>query len=380
MWSDGDDYPEMIIDWYKQSGYDFVALSDHNILSVGEKWIDVDKSRGGRTAYNKYLDKYGTEWINQKNEEGTLKVRLKTLAEFRSLFEEPAKFLLIQSEEITDEFEEKPVHLNATNIQKLIPPQGGNNIREVLQNNVDAVLKQRKETGLPILPHVNHPNFGWALTAEDLIALKGEKFFEIYNGHPSVRNDGDSLHPNTDKMWDIILTKRLLTTEEIMYGVAVDDAHNYHDMNVGKSNPGRGWIMVNSSELKPESLIEAMEDGKFYASTGVTLEEINRGEKGIFIKIKSEDGVTYTTQFFGTLKDYESSSMPVQDQDGIYVTQKYSSDVGRLLKEVSGHKPEYNFNGNEIYVRAKVISSKNKQNPFKRGEKETAWIQPVVVK
>jgi len=32
-WSDGDDFPEMIMDWYKNHGYHFVSLSDHNILA-----------------------------------------------------------------------------------------------------------------------------------------------------------------------------------------------------------------------------------------------------------------------------------------------------------------------------------------------------------
>lgn len=33
LWSDGDDYPEMILDWYKAHGYHFAALSDHNTLN-----------------------------------------------------------------------------------------------------------------------------------------------------------------------------------------------------------------------------------------------------------------------------------------------------------------------------------------------------------
>ena len=37
-WSDGDEFPEVIMDWYKSNGYQFVALSDHNILAEGEKW------------------------------------------------------------------------------------------------------------------------------------------------------------------------------------------------------------------------------------------------------------------------------------------------------------------------------------------------------
>ena len=34
-WSDGDEFPEMITDWYKSAGYHFMALSDHNILAEG---------------------------------------------------------------------------------------------------------------------------------------------------------------------------------------------------------------------------------------------------------------------------------------------------------------------------------------------------------
>ena len=44
LWSDGNDFPEMIVGWYKDQGYDFVALSDHNILAVEEKWCE---GRGG---------------------------------------------------------------------------------------------------------------------------------------------------------------------------------------------------------------------------------------------------------------------------------------------------------------------------------------------
>ena len=46
LWSDGDEYPEVVVDWYKSSGYDFVALSDHNTLAVGDRWIDAAGSAG----------------------------------------------------------------------------------------------------------------------------------------------------------------------------------------------------------------------------------------------------------------------------------------------------------------------------------------------
>ena len=45
LWSDGNDYPEMIADWYRRHGYHFLALSDHNILSQGQQWISVARGQ-----------------------------------------------------------------------------------------------------------------------------------------------------------------------------------------------------------------------------------------------------------------------------------------------------------------------------------------------
>ncbi len=50
-----------------------------------------------------------------------------------------------------------------------------------------------------------------------------------------------------------------------------------------------------------------------------------------------------------------------------------------MLKEVAGLKADYNFKGDELYVRAVITSSKKKENPYRKGEFETAWTQPVVV-
>ncbi|MFT7032046.1 MAG: hypothetical protein ACJA2S_000542, partial [Cyclobacteriaceae bacterium] len=181
-WSDGDEFPEMIMDWYKTKGYDFTVLSDHNRLAEGDYWIEIRKGEIYQKAFQKYLAKYDSNWVKYKIDSGNINVKLKTFEEYKPLFEEPGKFLIIQSEEITDRFENKHVHMNATNIQKLIKPQGGSSIVEVMQNNIDAVKKQRDETGVPMIIHLNHPNFHYSVTLEDMIQIKGERFFEVFNG------------------------------------------------------------------------------------------------------------------------------------------------------------------------------------------------------
>ena len=98
-------------------------------------------------------------------------MRLKTLEELREQFQETEQFILIQAEEITDVFEKYPVHVNATNLETVILPRGGTSSYDVMQRNINAVRTQRDETGRPMVAHVNHPNFGWGIVAEDLIRL-----------------------------------------------------------------------------------------------------------------------------------------------------------------------------------------------------------------
>ena len=50
------------------------------------------------------------------------------------------------------------------------------------------------------------------------------------------------------------------------------------------------------------------------------------------------------------------------------------------MAETKENPATYKFAGDEIYVRARVISSRDKVDPFVVGDKEMAWVQPVVLK
>ena len=381
LWSDGDDYPEMVVEWYKTNGYHFLALSDHNILLEGEKWIASTNNRGGQKAFDKYLQRFGERWVEQATMQGTQMVRLRPLNEFRPSFEQPGRFLLMPSEEISDESRKVPIHVNATNLRDFIPPRGGSNILEVIQRNVDAVIEQRERTRRPMLPHVNHPNYCWAITAEDLMRVRGDHFFEVYNGHPEIHNEGDACHSGTERVWDILLTFRLAELRlGAMYALAVDDSHNYHALVPTNSNPGRGWIMVRAAKLTPEALIAALEAGDFYASSGVRLKDLRRERDRLSLEVGGEEGISYISQFIGTRKGFNSSSEPgeLPPKTSRPTTRRYSSEIGTVLAEVKGSSAAYRVNGNELYVRAKVISSKLKDNAVVAGEREAAWIQPLI--
>lgn len=379
LWSDGDDYPEMAVDWYKQHGYQFLALSDHNTLQAGERWL-VLTNKAAANALPAYIKRFGKKWVEQRKEGTNQLVLLKPLNEFRVLFETPDKFLLIPSEEVSDRHLSAPVHINAQNIREPIKPRGGNSVLEVMQNNVNAILDQRARTGQPMMPHLNHPNWQWGVTAEEIMQVKGERFFEVYNGHRGTRHEGDETHASLDRIWDIILTRRLTELNmEPMYATATDDAHQYQSMD-RISNPGRGWVVVRAPRLTAENIVNAMEAGDFYSSTGVRLKEMRRDKSRYSIEIEPDKGVTYRTQFIGTRKGFDPKNEPVRAANGtpLRVTHRYSKDIGEVLAEVSGVSPSYELKGDEIYVRAKIVSSKPKENPYAKGEFEVAWTQPLI--
>lgn len=355
-WSDGDEFPEMVLRWYQTHGYQFIGLSDHNTISQDEKWKLITKSRMYEEGFRQYLKTFGKKWVVYKTDTGRIQVKLKTYDEYRKKLERD-DFLIVHSEEITNMVNGKiPVHINVTNVQELIEPPHAPTVAETMQQSVDAVLRQRERTGVPMFPHINHPNFFWAVSLSDMISLKGERFFEVFNGHHLVRNYGDSTHISTEVMWDKINIAYLNRQQPLMFGLATDDSHNYHQFGSAFANAGRGWVVVRAAKLDAATLIAAMEAGDFYASTGVELEKMDFQNNTLSIGVRAQKGVSYTIEFVGVRKgDTEAKVLKssLQNADTFTVTNEF------------------------LFVRARIISSRLKENPFQEGDVEMAWTQPV---
>ena len=146
---------------------------------------------------------------------------------------------------------------------------------------------------------------------------------------------------------------------EVLYGVATDDAHN-HGVAEGVSIPGRGWVMVRSATLSEEAIIRAMKRGDFYSSSGVALKDVGRSGNTIEIDIDPVDGATYVTEFIGTRMGEEGPG-----------------PAGEVLFTTSSLTPQYEMKGDELYVRARITSSTPHPRPYKAGDHEMAWTQPM---
>jgi hypothetical protein len=390
LWSDGDDFPEMVADWYRRHGYHFLCLSDHNLLSEGQRWVAV---KGKEIALGKYVQRFGEAWVERRiqkekvkdkdtggtQDKETPQVRLKPLAEFRSVLDVPGRFHLIQGEEITHKFAKSPIHMNGINLRDKIVPVDGGSVTETIRANIRSVQAQEKKTGIAMFTSLNHPNYGWGVRAEDIARSEELRYFEIYNGHPDVNNYGDKTRPSTDRMWDIALALRLGKYRlPIIYGMATDDAHRYHKFGVGSVNPGRGWIMVKAPHLTPEAIVRSVQDGDFYLSTGVVLDDVKREGDRLSFRIRGDEGVKYKTQFVATTKDAPLDPTPLAEGEKEPAgTRSYSDAIGKVVAETESLTPSYRFAGNELYVRARITSTKPHPNPFKKGDVEVAWTQPV---
>ena len=285
--SDGDSTPDAVVRWYREHAYQFLVLTDHNYLT------SVD----------------GLNALHGADE----------------------KFLVIKGEEVTDRLGDKPLHINGLDVAKRVEPQGGKSVVDVLQRNVDAI---RSVQGIP---HINHPNFVWAITADELQQVQNNRLLEIYNGHHQVNNLGGGGVPGLEAAWD-----QILTSGKLLYGIAVDDAHTFKDPgNPNVAGPGRGWVAVRASRLEARAIVDAMDAGEFYASTGVELTDYRVTPAAMTVEIRKTTYSKYRVQFIGA--------------------------GGAVLKEVFDSPATYEFTGKEQYVRARVLESNGRQ----------AWCQPV---
>jgi hypothetical protein len=382
LWSDGDDFPEMVAGWYREHGYNFLALSDHNIILKGTKWMKYSeiKKRGSVDAFIAYQRKYGKAVETRGNmAAGTLEVRLKGLEEFRGAYEKPGEFLMIPAEELSDGFGKLPIHIGAVNVAERVEPQGGTSVSDVIRSNFLAIEAQAQRLHRPILVHINHPNFGWGINAQDLASVVEDRFFEVFNGHPGVRQLGDEKHMPIEHMWDVANTIRMTQLgAPPLYGLANDDTHNYHIVGMSRACPGRGWTMVRATSLTPDALIAAMKAGDFYASSGVTLRDVRYypSTKRLEIEIEPNGDEQFETRFIGTTRDFaDARTLDAGIEEK--VTPLNSAKVGRVLASVKGLSAGYTLKGNELYVRALILSDHGVDRPVYKGQVKEAWAQPV---
>ena len=272
------------------------------------------------------------------------------------------------------------VHIGAINLAETIRPQQGTSVLDALRRDFHEVSQQSRRIGRPMLAIVNHPNWPWYDISATELADSGYRLFEVCNAAPDANNDAQGDLPSTERLWDIANTLRAKRNQPLLFGIAADDAHDYHASGPSQSNPGRGWVMVRAKELSIEAILRSLSDGEFYASTGVVLREIafDRTTKTLRVEAVPEPGAEYAIEFIGTRNDCDLSSkttIVAATKRPVRQVERFSAEIGRVLAEVRGVKAEYRFRGDEFYVRAAVRGVV--KNADGRPRRVEAWCQPV---
>jgi len=259
--SDGDSPPDSAARWYRDHGYQFLFITDH------EKQTDPAP-------------------LNQK-------------------FGVPGKFLLIAGQEITQRVADsthykgiRQAHVNALGAQQVILPQGERGLARgitMAQGYADNVSRIRAAGGIP---QINHPNFIWSVRLQDLVDLPDSVLFEISNMHTGVNNAGDDESPSAEALWDSLLTRG-----RTIFAVADDDAHSFRPADADSyelTRPGRGWIVVRADTLTAQAILSGIRRGDFYASTGVTLDSLMMNRSEIRLSIREAQEAHFLTEFIGS--------------------------------------------------------------------------------
>jgi hypothetical protein len=285
--------PEEVLRFYQQHGYDFVAITDHNRVTV------VDPPEGLLLVPGVELSQNSTI-CEPKPTPG-----YRCLFHTSGLFVDPLKDSA-KGERISMAF--RPVR-SAAYQQQL---------------NIVARLG-----GVPV---INHPLFHFAANARliESLATHGVELVELWNASLDRQNPKgrETAERHGEELWD-----QILSSGTKVFAVATDDAHHFSDAaerrRMGKFayTGDRAWIMVRAQK-NLTAIRDALLAGDFYATTGVTLSRLATSAEHIELRAEPRAGASYRIRFVGK--------------------------GGRELRSVAGEAASYRPSGDEGYVRAVV--------------------------
>ena len=148
---------------------------------------------------------------------------------------------------------------------------------------INAFIKALNEKGF--LVQYNHPN--WSLqTAEDIRDIKGLWGTEIFNFSATI----DGIDGNQGFMYDI-----LLRDGNRIFCTATDDNHNAYPFDHEQNDSFGGYIVIRADRLDYPTIINALENGDFYSSSGPEIKELYIEDNKVKISCSPARHIRFTT-------------------------------------------------------------------------------------
>lgn len=409
-WSDGRHFAEYAVTAYRDRGYRFLCLSEHNRFATDpDDWREVYEEEGAwppkitYSSLEECIARFGRQNVDVRTTaEGKTEVRLKTWAEVNAMFDEPGRFLLLPGVEMTQAVDRPEgqlhLHANVINVNRVpesvnspdrtmvVKVGSGLSMAAVVAMSCDEAARTAARCGSDSIFFVNHPVWRFCdVKPEDIIDCQRLQFLEICNNgarHPPPEGIG---RYGMDLFWDAVNAFRLRKGLPLVYGIASDDAHFYRP-DSGKTDAiGNAWVVIRATELTADSLFQSMRRGDFYSSCGIELENVQFDpvERKLRVWVNPSDGVDYAIHFITTKQDFDdavgSLECPPVDGRPFRTIPLYSDDIGRTEKTVNGLYGEYVMKSDDLYVRARIDSSRPSLNTcYFHPKFECAWTQPYL--
>jgi hypothetical protein len=411
-WSDGKAAPEQAVAFYKERGYDFLGITDHNVYGEGYRVKRLKKGNVNEMAIlDAYRKNYPSCAVVKEAEGGDFDVELKTVAQLREMFEEPGKFVLLDGVEGTTRVADEAGIVNQVHMSYLNVPSVPDYFRKcgtkgTVAQRIGEAHKAVKEVAAKLgrdeMFILNHPLWKWYdVQPEDLIANAEVRFFEVCNsGSPFAPGKGlpsDGL--DADRFWDVVNAFRARNGQPLLYGVGTDDTHYFfgtkNTVPADGCVPLNAWCRVRAASLTADALISAMADGDFAACEGLEPDDFSfdAASGTLTVSVAGQRDVCRTIEFIVSKKDF--CAEPVKtltifplDETGkrraraCRTVNVYGKGIGQVVKSVTGRMGEpvrssYRLAPDDLYVRARILSPEHPRiRPFLHPKCRMAWTQP----
>ena len=250
--SDGKLTPEELVEVYKKEGYSILAITDHEYPCVHKKLSSKDFLM--ITGYEAYIrpsklcvyDKYSAE------------IHLNLIAK------DPDNNAIVAYDPLFCKYMPLPKAVVAPHVGKIGP-------RKFSVPYIQEFINEANKAGY--LVSLNHPCWSMQETAQ-LEHLDGIWSVEVFNTGSMLTSDYAENMP----VYDF-----LLRHGKKFYCHGADDNHNKLPFGDMLCDSFGAWTMVMADSLKYKDVIDALEKGKFYATTGPVIKhlEIKPGIKPV---------------------------------------------------------------------------------------------------
>ncbi len=266
-WSDGHHTPAELKQLYKEQGYSILSITDHDGLFYHSDLDDEDFLN--IAGYEMEFDE-----VDDPKDYNTWKVA--HICIYKKNPEDMSQ-LGFDPEYRHPRF----TWTNDPDIKKLIKGKGTPFSREYSAENINSIFEQLKNDGYVTV--YNHPKWSREFYP-DYIKFNGMNCLEIFNyGSYCVGHD----EYNGDVYDDMLLAGKRI------FCVAGDDNHQLVDYV--HADMFGGFTVFNADELKYSAIMEAFENGDFYASAGPEIKEISFDEENNVFSIKTGENVKRIT-------------------------------------------------------------------------------------